>query len=350
MPSSTHAEHASRRADILFTLAVLAAIVVGYLVRDVLLLIYVSALFAVVISPAIELVQRIRIGSWRPGRGLAIGIILFIGLVLVMGFVLLALPPIFRDLRGFAADLPRRTAALLTRLRSLPFTSELDVPTLEDKAAGAVGGAFGVFRKITGGVFGVFSCAILTAYFILDGERAFHWLMSLMPAGVRPRLQATLLRAERRVRHWLVGQLTLMAILGTSSAIVFRLIGIKYSYALAVIAGLLNIVPFIGMVISLVLTGIVAAVDSWAKLAGVLAFLFLYSQLETAVLTPRIMRFSVDLPPLAVIIALSLGGALAGVLGAMIAVPTAALVAVLVEEYLVNKGAEETAGVSAHGR
>jgi predicted PurR-regulated permease PerM len=82
---------------------------------------------------------------------------------------------------------------------------------------------------------------------------------------------------------------------------------------------------------------VVALFDSPTKLVGVLAFFAVYQQLETAFLTPRIMKTTVDLPPLAVIIALSIGGALAGVLGALVAVPTAALCAVLIDEYLVKR-------------
>ena len=344
MATAAHPEGSSRRADILFTLSVLALLIVVYLARSVLMLIYVSALFAVVITPAINAVRRIRVGRWRPGRGLAVVIILVGGLLLLTLFVVLALPPILRDLQGFAADLPRRTAGLMSRIRNLPLTSEFDPAVLEGHAAAAVGGAFGVFRGILGGVFGVFSCAILTAYFILDGSRAFYWLMSLFPLSQRPRLEATMLRAERRVRHWLVGQAALMLILGSASALVFGLLRIKYFYALAVIAGALNIVPIIGPLTSLVLASIVAAFDSWAKLLGVLLFYFFYQQVETAFLTPRIMKYSVDLPPLAVIIALTLGGTLAGVLGALIAVPTAALLAVIADEYLVKRPAEEKAG------
>jgi predicted PurR-regulated permease PerM len=347
MAATAHPEESSsRRADILFTLAVLLAIVAAYLARGVLLLVYVSALFAVVITPAIEAVRRIRIERWRPGRGLAVVIIILGGLVLASTFVFLALPPILRDLQGFAADLPRRTAGLMARARSLPLTGELDPAVLEQHAATAVGGAFGVFRGILGGVFGIFSCAILTAYFILDGDRAFRWVMSLFPLAQQPRLEATLRRAERRVRHWLVGQFALMVILGSASALAFGLLRIKYFYALAVIAGALNIVPIIGPLTSLVLASIVAAFDSWAKLIGVLGFYFLYQQVETAFLTPRIMKYSVDLPPLAVIIALTLGGSLAGVLGALIAVPTAALLAVFTEEYLVKRAGDEKAGAT----
>jgi len=336
--------HKSLRNDIVFTIALLAVLAAAWAIRNILLLVYVSALFAVVLSPAIELIRRMHIGKWRPGRGGAILVLILAGIGLVAGIGLLILPPIYRDLHAFAVDLPHRTAGVLARMRSLPFGMNFDPALLEQHAAEAAGGAFGVFRTITGGLMGAFTCVILTAYFIVDGERTFHWALSLLPAEHRPRISATMIRAEARVRHWLIGQAALMAILGISVAIVFGLLQIKYFYALAVIAGILNIVPIIGPLIALVLAAIIAAFDSWTKLAGVLLFFAVYQQVENAILTPRIMKLSVDLPPLAVIIALLIGGALAGVLGALIAVPTAALLAVLADEYLVRKDdAEVTA-------
>jgi predicted PurR-regulated permease PerM len=100
--------------------------------------------------------------------------------------------------------------------------------------------------------------------------------------------------------------------------------------------GLFNLIPIAGAVISMALVVLVAAIDSWGRVAGVLIFYAIYAQVETSFLTPRIMKHSVDLVGLAVIIALLLGGALAGIVGAMVAVPTAVLVAVLLNEYAVK--------------
>jgi predicted PurR-regulated permease PerM len=161
----------------------------------------------------------------------------------------------------------------------------------------------------------------------------------MFPAKHRERLERTMHRGENRMRHWLVGQAMLMLILGTLSCIAFALLKLKYFVALALLAGLLNIIPIVGPVVAVVLASIVALVDSPPKLIGVLVFFALYQQLETGFITPRVMKFSVDLPPLAVIISLMIGGALAGVLGALVAVPTAALCAVLIDEYLVKKDA-----------
>lgn len=326
-----------RRADILFTLAVLGAIYAAYIVRSVLLLIYVSALFAVVLSPVIQLIGRIHIGKWRPGHGIALLILIF-GLATVLTlFLVFAIPPLFHDLRAMAAEWPHRLGEMSEKARTLPFLEAMDMTKIDDYIASASGGAFGFFTGLAGSVFGLITGIILTAYFIIDGERVFAWAITLMPIDQRERLSRTLLRAEDRLRHWLVGQLALMLSLGICVGVVFGLLHIRYYYILAVFAALTNIVPVVGALASLGFSCIVAAFDSWHKLLAVLIFYALYYQLENAFLTPRIMKTTVDLPPLGVITALMIGGALAGILGALVAVPTAALVAVLVDEYLIQK-------------
>jgi len=101
--------------------------------------------------------------------------------------------------------------------------------------------------------------------------------------------------------------------------------------------GLFNIIPIAGGVITIVIAAGVAALDSWTKMAGVLIFYAIYVNVENAFLTPRIMRSSVNLMGLTVLVALLLGTALAGIVGALVSVPTAALITVLLEEYAVHK-------------
>lgn len=311
-------------------------LLVAWHVRTVLLLIYISALFAVVVGPSIEFVQRFHIGKWRPSRGLSIVAIVFAGLLAVTLFLVFALPPIFRDLQDFAGDLPNKAHRVYERAQHLPLLQNLDFSSLQNRITGALGGVLGLAKGIAGGVLGFFSFLILTAYFILDGDRALWWGLSLFPADQRPKLHETLSRAERRVSKWLLGQALLMLILGTLATAVFGLMRVKYFYALGVFCGLLNIVPIVGPLVSVALAVVVAAFDSWTKALGVVIFYVVYQQVENAYLTPRIMKTTVDLPALAVIIALALGGALAGILGALVAVPTAALIAVILDEYVVK--------------
>jgi predicted PurR-regulated permease PerM len=136
---------------------------------------------------------------------------------------------------------------------------------------------------------------------------------------------------------WLLGQGSLMLILGVASTIVYLSLGVRYAYALGVLTGLLNIIPVIGAAICVCLALLVAAIDSWGRVVGVAVFYLVWLQVENSYLIPRIMKNRVELPALAILVSLLLGSALAGVVGAMVAVPTAVLVAVLMSEYAVNR-------------
>jgi predicted PurR-regulated permease PerM len=330
----------NHRSDIVFFFGVLLLLWAAYTVRDVLLLVYVSALFAVVVSPAIGLVQKVKIGKWRAGHGFAI---VFLLLILVLAgslFMVFAFPPIYNDARQFAADWPSHLASLSAGLHHLPFGNKIDPAMLQKYAGEIVGGAGGLFLNLAGGVFGIFTGLLLTVYFIIDGERAFQWGVSLFPPEQRPKLSATLLRAQQRMRNWLLGQCVLMASLGLCSLGIYYALGLRYFYVLAMFAGVANIVPIAGPISALVVSATVAALDSPEKVLGVIIFHAVYVQFESAFLSPRVMRSTLQLSPLAVIIALSLGGSLAGVLGALVSVPTAALVAVFTDEYLVKRKAK----------
>jgi predicted PurR-regulated permease PerM len=333
----------NHRSDILFFFSVLLALWIAYTVRDVLLLIYMSALFAVVLAPAIGLVQKVHVNGWRAGRGFAI---LFLILVLGLAgtlFMVFAFPPIYHDARQFSSDWPRHMASLSEELKSLPLGNKVDPAELQKYAAEIVGGAGGLFLNLAGGIFGLFTAIILTAYFIIDGERTLQWVISLFPFHQQNRLTATLLRANKRMRNWLMGQSIMMGAMCVASLAAYYALHLKYFYILAMFAGIADIVPIAGPISALVIAGSVAAMDSPQKVLGVIIFHAVYAQFEAGFLSPRIMRSTLKLSPLAVIIALTLGGSMAGVIGALAAVPTAALVLVLADEYLVKKKTASTA-------
>jgi predicted PurR-regulated permease PerM len=143
--------------------------------------------------------------------------------------------------------------------------------------------------------------------------------------------------AAVRMRKWLVGQALLMLILGSASVLVLGLLKVRYFYLLGVFAGLANFVPMLGPIVSVILAGLVAAFDSWGKLIGVLVFFLIYQQIENAVLTPRIMKSKVRLSASAILIALLIGSELAGIAGAMMAIPSAVLVSVLLDSFVIQR-------------
>jgi predicted PurR-regulated permease PerM len=329
------------RSDILFTFALGLGLIVAYHLRKELMLLYVSALFAVVLMPVIRGVQKIKLGKWSPGRGSAIAIILLgIGGAITL-FVMFALPPVIRDMREFVKELPTRGPEMLGRLRHLPFASHLDVASLnarlQDYASNFATYIVKSASTWASELFAIIAGIVLTVYFMLEGEKAYYWILSFIAPLRRERLNQTLLRADVRMGRWLLGQGTLMLILGVYSTVAFTLLHVRYSYALGVLMGVFNIIPVMGAVISMALVVLAAAMDSWMRVVYVLIAYAIYAQVENSYLTPKIMQSSVDLPGLAIIVALLLGSAIDGVVGAMVAVPTAVLVAVILDEYAVQR-------------
>ena len=329
------------RSDIVFTFALALACYLAWLIRDVLVLLYVSALFAVVLTPLVRFTSGLRVGRFQPFKGTAIFLLLVIAAAALAAFGFLALPPVIRDLQGFAQEMPTRLPGLLEKLNNLPLAQHLDTADLNSRLQGFVSevATYLLFSisDWAGKLFDFVMGFILTIYFILEGDHAYRWFLSFFPHERRERLDKALQRAEIRMGKWLLGQGSLMLILGVSSTIVYLSLHIRYAYALGVLTGLLNIVPVLGAAICIALALLVAAIDSWGRVLGIAIFYVIYLQIENSYLIPRIMKNRVDLPGLAILVALVLGSALEGVLGALVSVPTAVLVAVLLDEYFVHK-------------
>lgn len=334
----------SIRGHIVFAFVLILAVYVAWLLRSLLAIGYVSALFAVILTPVVRATSYLRIGRWHPFQGAAA--ILFL-LVLVAaaltGFGFLAFPPVIRDLQDIHGQLPARIPALLARLRQIPLIDRLNsaqvIAWLQGSLSRAAGNLLLSLGDWAGGLVQVAAGFVLTLYFILEGESAYRWFLSFFPVQHRQRLDATLLRAAARMEKWLLGQLSLMLILGAASTTLYLSLDVRYAYGLGVLTGLLNIVPVLGITISIVLAALVAAIDSWGRVLGVVIFFVVWMQIESAWLIPRIMKNRVDLSALAIFVALLVGSALGGIPGAMVAIPTAVLVAVLLDEYLVRKDA-----------
>jgi predicted PurR-regulated permease PerM len=311
---------------------------IAYVVRAALLLIFVSIILSTVFLPLVNSIRRIRLWRWSPSKGAAILILFGIVVAALALFFAFAVPPIAHDAQQLTQDLPHDLQSLQERVRQAPFgktiAARLNENGIRQSMQAGLKKVFSFLGGVMSGAMALITLVLLIAYFMLDGDRAFRWAMSLVPANARHRLAETLQHGARRMQRWLYGQLALMVILGCLSALVFGLLGVRYFYAIAVFAGLANFVPILGPIATVILAGAVAALDSWTKVLGVLIFYAVYQQVENAYLTPKIMRTAVDLPGIAVIVALTIGGELAGLLGAIIAVPTAALIATIVNEYL----------------
>jgi predicted PurR-regulated permease PerM len=313
----------------------------AWLLIKELMIIYVSALFAAVLMPAVTRIMNTKFHNRSPSRAAAIFLLISGVVLLVVVFFMVGLPPVLRDLNQFSTELPSRIPAIVNRLNHLPIANRLGVDAIVQRAEGTLTATASYLvtslpNWITH-LFDILTALFLCVYFMLEGEYAYSFFLSLFPPAPRHRLDVTLRRADQKIGKWLLGQGLLMLILGVSSTVVFGLLHVRYFLLLGFLMGLFNIIPIAGGVFTIALAAIVAALDSWTKMFAVIGFYLLYVNIENAVLTPRIMRSSVDLMGLTILIALLLGTALAGIAGALVAVPTAALLAVLLDEYAVRK-------------
>jgi len=329
-----------------FGLGVLLYVV--YTLRATLLLLWVSVLVAVLLTPIVDWISSWSIKGHHPGPGFSL-LIFFFGVALALSlFFSLALPPIVRDARGLSQQLPDHVQRLVNWAHQhVPMATRLDENDLKHYAEVLVGGVGDLFKNVTNGVVKSITVMLLAAYFILDGKAAFDWMIALFPREQESRLRATLERGGSRMRRWLGGQGVLMLAQGASATLVYWLLHVRYFYVLGVLAAIFNIIPVLGPVLTLMAAGLVAALDGFGKVLGVTIFYLVYHNLENAFLNPRIMKARVHLPAVSIIVAIVIGEAVAGIVGVLIAVPTAALISEIIREYLIKPHTEPDAELAA---
>ncbi len=337
----------SPRALIAWAVAIVFAALAGawalYLVRQVLVLIYVSVLLAIGFNPVVRLIESqsaLQIGTRVP-RWLAILIVYLAILVVFAAVLFVIVPPFVTQAREFAIHLPqlveRGQRGLVARGILTQWKSFGEIVEQAPGGGDVVGRVMTTFWGLFGGMLGVLSIVILTFYLLVDSDSVFHALVRLVPAERRARLYAISRQITTKVSAWLVGQLMLSAIIGVTSAIWLVVLGMPYFYVLALIAAIGEMIPIVGPILAAV-PGIAVAFGSSWKLGFLVGGLYLtQQQLEANILVPKLMERQLGLTPVTIMVALLLGGALLGIPGAVLAVPTAAILHVVVQELVVEE-------------
>jgi predicted PurR-regulated permease PerM len=332
-----------QRVLIALSLTALAIVlfVAAYLSRHALLVIYTSVLLAIGFAPlvrAIEHQRRIPVGAKGLPRWLAILIVYLaiIGALTVVG--LLVVPPLIRQSAELWAQLPtyfeRAQAFLVERgLLDHQVTIGEAVRQAPETASGtAVGTAAIAVRWTMALVVGLLTVVILTFYLLIESSRLFAAFTRLFSAPHRPRIVEASRKITLKISAWLNGQLILAGTIGASAAVGLWWLGVPYFYVLALIAAFGEMIPVVGPVISAVPAILVALTVSPNTALWVAGFFLLQQQVENHVLVPKIMERQVGVSPVVVIVALLIGGSLLGIIGALLAVPTAAILQVLLAE------------------
>ena len=348
--SQSSLKNSDPRSLIRYACVALAATIIllwaGYLIRGPLLLIYVSALFATGLAPLVNRIERGRflgIGKKRLPRPAAILVIYATVIGLLAAVAAAVIPPMVVQLEEFWKELPVYLDQAQAKLASWGvLASDASFKEILQQAPAGSTGAVTVLLAtlwgFVGGVFGLVSILLLTFYLLVEAQDVFSLFVRLFPTGNRQRVAEISELAAAKISAWLGGQMLLGLIIGTMSAVGFFFLGVPYFFVLAVIAGIGEMIPMVGPLLSAIpAVGVALTVSPGLGLA-VAGYCWALQLIENNFLVPKVMGQTVGLSAVTVIISLAIGSELLGFVGALLAVPTAAILQVLFEElYLAEK-------------
>ena len=312
-------------------LLLLVGIWLLYLVRDVLLIILVSGIIVVALEPFVE-----KLAKQGIPRVLSV-VVMYVALLVFLGFfVYFIIRPVAGQIKELPLNFPYYTSKLSNiDLGNLPSSLGNVFDGFASKISATAGGLIGAVVSIFGGVISAVTVFALTFYFLVEEEGIRKSIASLIPIAHKERFYSTINKLGAKLGDWMRGQLLLMLIVGTLDGIALWILGIQFALTLAVLSGLLEVIPVIGPILAgaaAVFVAFVSGVALW-KIFVIVAIYILVQQLENQVLIPKIMQKAIGLSPVIVIIAILIGVKLLGLGGAVLAVPVAAAIQVLLSEY-----------------
>lgn len=308
-------------------------------IRSVLVLLLIAAFLAVGLNPAVEFFQR---RGLRRGR--AVAVVLVLVLLVFAGVLYAIVPPIVEQSQQFATQAPQylkdlernRTVASLDRrfhfLKQL--TATVKSPATVNQA---FGGVLGVGKVVFSAVFSTLTVLTLMLYFMSSLPTMKHSALRALPRSRRARVGLLLDDILERIGSYVAGCLTIAACAGALTFVVLEVTGVPYPLALTLVVVVTDLVPVIGATIGAVAVTLAAFTVSVPVGVGVGLYYLAYQQVENFLIYPRVMQRSVDVSPAATIVAVLVGGSLLGVLGALLAIPIAAAVQLVMLEVIIPR-------------
>jgi predicted PurR-regulated permease PerM len=321
-------------------LATFAVIAFVYLAWHIVTWILVAAFLALALNPAVEIFER---RGMRRGYAAAIVFILAVAVIVGLGF--LVLPPLIRQVTDFIQAIPSLVDDLVAGRGQLGFLQrdyhivDRIRAAIEEHGAGSILGvtapALAVAQSVFSVIIGSVAIAFLTFFMLLDGPRLVERFYAFLPDSARPRWQRVGNEIYRTVGGYVTGNVVISVIAGVAAAIALYVLGSKYSVALAVVVAILDLVPLAGATMAAVIVSAVVFVElGWIQGLIIIGFFLVYQQLENHILQPVIYGRTVQLSPLVVLVSVLIGAELAGILGALAAIPVAGIVQAVGREFL----------------
>jgi predicted PurR-regulated permease PerM len=317
-------------------LSSVGAAMVVYSVRDILLRVVVAVFLAVSLDPA---VRWLTARGMR--RGLAVTIIFTVFLAILAAFLMSVIPPLVnqfgqlvRHFPDFLQSLQDRSAQFRELNSRFQLSSRIQ-DVLGQLPARVTGGVLGVTSQVFGALVSFLTVVVFTVYFLLDLPRLRHGVVRLFPVDRRQRYGRVVDIMVTKVGDYMIGRLAIGFIAGLVAFAALSLLGVPYPLPLAIFIALLDLIPLIGHPIGSVAALVVALItkDLWPTTVLLGIVFLVYQQIENYFIGPRVLRHSVDISAAAVLLAALIGAAILGVVGALIAIPVAAaLKVVLVQQ------------------
>jgi len=309
-----------------------------FLVRDILALIFIVLILVATFSPVIK--------KWAKKIGRIPSVIaLFLIIIVVLALVVyMLIPPITDQITQLINNAPSYLEKI-NLLRSYAPTLQESLPTISSSTGSITQGFVTVTAGVFGGIITFLTAIVLFIYMLVDEQVLKNFVYSLTPTDRKEQIAEILRKIADKVGDWFRGQMILGLIIGVLDLVGLLIIGVPYALTLAVIAGILEIIPTIGPIIAGVLAALVAFTDSPIKALIVVIFFIAIQQLENSIIVPKVMQKAVGLSPVIIIIAILVGAKLLGVAGAILAIPIAASISVIIHEMpILRKVIEKKSG------
>ncbi len=315
---------------IIYTLFLLLSLWFLYTIRAVLVAVLIASILMFALNPLVTILERKKLP-----RSLAI-LVLFIGIFLVLSGVIAAItPPLVDQTKSLIDQLP----TIIQNLGGL----KIDQRVLSDQLGSLPKNIARIIIGTFSNLVAMFTLFILTYYFLSERANLHRYLVFLFGSDKTERKAEEFVdKLEHEIGGWVRGQLTLMVIIGLMTYVGLLILGVSYALPLAILAGILEIIPNIGPTISMIPAVLVALAASPVTALATVALFFLVQQFENNIIVPKVMQRAVGVKPLVTIISLMIGVKVAGILGAILAVPGYLILRIIVEEVLTSDRFQRT--------
>lgn len=309
---------------IIFAVLFLIALWLLLEIKDILFLVFVSFILMSALRPLVEGLIRRRIP-----KTLSVIIVYFI-FIIVIGFIGSAIiPPLVTQSAHLSESLPEYLSTVV------PFV-KVDQQTIVGQIAPIGQNLLKVTLGIFGDVITLVTIFVISFYLIIERKNLDIHLSGLMGEIAARRLLIVIRKIEERLGAWVRGEMALMITIGCATFIGLTILGLPYVLPLAIIAGILEIVPTIGPIISAIPAVIIALTVSPIYALITVAVYFVIQQLENQLVVPFVMKKVVGVPPLVTLLSLLIGAKLAGITGAILAIPIVVTIETIISEYLAH--------------